>query len=250
MDGARFGGSSKTTCYDFAAYDEFANIFEIEAANNDKDRTTAYRLRYQIYCVENPFEDATQFPDGMETDHLDDRAIHGLIRHRKSGIACGTVRLILPRNDGTGPRPSFYDLCDPGARFPVATTAEISRLATSKFFRQQCEALPDVRAFTRVAPLWPYITVSLIAFIIRTAVEHEFTHLNAVMKLSLMRLLERLGIYFRPVGGLVDYHGWRQPCYIPLTALDEEIAVANRRVWEILTDSGHILEVPREVQVA
>jgi len=250
MDGAQFGGSSKTTCYDFAAYDAFANIFDVEAANNDKDRSTAYRLRYQIYCVENPFEDPAQFPDGKEKDHLDYRAVHGLVRHRKSGIACGTTRLILPTDDETAAPAGFFDVCRSGAFLPRATTAEISRFATSKAFRERCMGFPDTRMFLQDASLLPLLTISLMAFTIQQAALHRITHLCAVMKPPLIRLLHRFGVHCHPVGPLVDYHGLRQPCYLPMDQLLADIGVEQPALWDIITDSGRILEAQRAVEVA
>lgn len=244
------GSSFQSSNDDFAAFDEFASIFEFGAVNNDKDRSTAHRIRYQIYCVENPFEDPAQFPDGEERDHLDYRSLHGLVRHRQSGLACGTVRLILPAGDAAEPPASFYELCTVPHGVPQGTTAEVSRFATSKIFRQQCESFSDCRALMAEAPLLPYMTASLIAFTIQEALRGGFTHLCAVMKPPLMRLLSRFGVNFEPIGPLVTYHGRRQPCAVSMETLLADVREAQPRLWEIATDSGALLETPGEVRVA
>src|SRR5579872_4358985 len=55
---------------------------------------TAYRIRYQVYCLERGFENADQQVGGMELDAYDSRALAGLLIHRPSGDAMGTVRLV------------------------------------------------------------------------------------------------------------------------------------------------------------
>src|SRR5579871_2563444 len=75
---------------------EFGEHFDVLIADTASMLDAAYRLRYQVYCVENAFETAAEHPDGREIDREDDRAIHSLIVHRRTGLAAGTVRLILP----------------------------------------------------------------------------------------------------------------------------------------------------------
>src|SRR3546814_18883719 len=58
------------------------------------------------------------------------------------------------------------------------------------------------------------------------------------MEPTLLRLLSRLGIYFDPIGPLVDYHGRRQPCYIKVSTLLARVARERPDVWEVLTDRG------------
>ena len=57
----------------------------------------AFRLRFQVYCVERGFENPADHPDGRERDRDDDRSLHSLLIDRATGSAVGTVRLILPR---------------------------------------------------------------------------------------------------------------------------------------------------------
>ena len=79
--------------------------FEVVRADTPQQLDLAYRLRYQVYCVENPFEDPARCPDGREIDEDDHRSVHTLLIHRRSGVAAGTSRLIMPRLDGEGPLP-------------------------------------------------------------------------------------------------------------------------------------------------
>src|SRR3546814_14902814 len=58
-------------------------------------RDEVFRLRYQVYCVENPFEDPAEHPDGLEHDVYDERATHCLLFHKRTESWEGTARLIL-----------------------------------------------------------------------------------------------------------------------------------------------------------
>ena len=84
-----------------AAYNEH---FDVVRATTPAALDEAYRLRYQVYCVENPFENAAEHVDGREADVDDDRSVHALLVHRRTGITAGTVRVILP-GEGKQSRP-------------------------------------------------------------------------------------------------------------------------------------------------
>ena len=74
--------------------------FKSHFATVDADRPPfvgdAYRLRYQIYCVEKGFEDSTAHPNELEKDEFDSHAVQSLLLDRATGIALGTARLVLP----------------------------------------------------------------------------------------------------------------------------------------------------------
>ena len=49
----------------------------------------AYRLRYQVYCLERGFEDAHANPGGRERDKFDDHSVHRLLVHAETGLIVG-----------------------------------------------------------------------------------------------------------------------------------------------------------------
>ena len=106
---------------DFAdsSYDQH---FDVLRADTPDRLDAAYRLRYQVYCVENRFEDRERCPDGREVDDDDDRSVHTLLVHRRSGAAIGAARLILPRPQSGRPLP-IERLAHPGARDIAAASA-------------------------------------------------------------------------------------------------------------------------------
>jgi len=251
MARAHIGGSTITPCTEFAAYEDFTKIFKTKVANNETERNSAYALRYQIYCIENQFENPADFPDEREQDDLDERSVQGIVMHRKSRLVCGTARLVLPKEREDEPEGTFFALCPHADLLPEASTAEVSRFSSSKVLKRQCELFPDTRRFMEQSPLLPYLTVSLIAFTLQEAVRNDITHLCAIMKPSLMRLLGQFGVHFLPLGDLVEHHGRRQPCYVPMNKLLIDMAREHPRVWEIATDYGRIFEEEKEqAQVA
>src|SRR5579864_9641579 len=110
----------------------YAQYFDILRADTPELLDEAYRLRYQVYCIEHPFENPAEHRNGREMDIDDDRSVHALLRHRRSGAFAGTVRVILP-TPGEPQRllPMQRVLASQQSGlidcFPRATTAEVSR---------------------------------------------------------------------------------------------------------------------------
>ena len=218
-------------------------------ANTPELLDEVHRIRYQVYCVENLYEDPTQNQDGLERDEYDSHSVHGLLVHAASEASVGTVRLVMHR-PGThlGSLPihkvcQHPDLLDPDF-LPLETTAEFSRFAISKTFRRRVEgdtppggAGPEKQETGRFIP---HITVGLITIALRLAFAHGITHVCAVMEPALLRLLARFAIKFKPLGAQVEYHGWRQPCYTTVAAMLSEIELERPRMWETITDNGRL----------
>ncbi len=247
--------------------DIYHRWFEIVQATDDALRTEAYRLRYQVYCVENPFEDPTENPDGLETDEFDERSVHSLLIHRPSKAVAGCVRLVLPRptvgtvrlvlpdgRQAAGSLP-IHRVCNHPTLFdpdilPPETTAEISRFAISKAFRRRrrdglfpdsAENVGDDKIHVPDRRLLPHMTLGLLKGVMEMSAAYGITHWCAVLEPALLRLLGRLGLHLTPVGPTVQYHGLRQPAYANIA----ELAVRTKRerpeVWELCTEGGRLL---------
>ena len=213
-----------------AAYDRH---FAVIRADTPELLDQVYRLRYRVYCVENQFEDPGQCRDGREIDDDDDRSIHALLVHRRSGAAAGTARVILPLlGDMRRPLPIQRIIGSPDRlgfqHLPLHRTAEVSRFAVSKAFRRrQGEARYADAGISQLAEgpaigerrLAPYVTFGLLRGVLGICLEYGITHLAAVMEPALVRIMIRLGLDFEPLGGLVEYHGRRQPCLARLADL-------------------------------
>ena len=200
--------------------------FEVVRASTPTLLDQVYRLRYQVYCVENAYEDPDRQPGGLETDIYDERSVHALLVHRGSEAVAGTVRVILPGTDQQSPPLPINIVADSEQRellrrLPHSRTAELSRFAVSKEFRQRC-ADPEDRRMLR------YITIGLIRGALEMCRDNDIQYVCAVMERSLIRLLGRLGFVFDHLGGLIEYHGARQPC---VAQVNQIVSTAEGTFW-------------------
>jgi N-acyl amino acid synthase of PEP-CTERM/exosortase system len=233
----------------------YQQYFTVVRAETSTLRERVHRLRYQVYCVENPFEDPAQNLSGLEIDADDERSDHILLVHRPSGDDAGTARVILPPLEGAcRPLPIEHVLSGDGHRYfdqlPRHSTAEISRFAVSKAFRRRRgeERYADVAdPFTARGDgdrrFMPFITFGLVRGILEICLEYGISHIAAVMEPPLIRILSRFGLMFEPVGGLVSYHGLRQPCVASLTEMIAQSRCQHSPLWEFVR--GEVDEIPR-----
>lgn len=236
--------------------EDFESYFEIVAAENSELLMLSQRLRYQVYCVEHAFLNPSDYPNELECDDYDLRAVHSVLRHRLTGLPAATVRLVLA--DANEPqRPFPIETCDilrrairdQAWRVSRHALGEISRFAVSKEFRRRIReartshglnAVLNGNAAVAAERRSPHIAVGLFKAICEMSVSRQVTHWYAVMEPSLLRLLGQLGIEFTLVGPLVDYHGLRQPCI----AVGKNVLAGLRRcrpeIWEFVTDDGRL----------
>ncbi len=241
----------------------FHRYFEVCEANTEALKDEVYRLRYQTYCIEHPFEDARRFPDQREVDDEDRRSVHSLVRHRPTGALAATVRLVLPDRCDRGVLLPMERLCSKTLtaaglgpdRIAREHIGEISRFGVSKQFRRRAGEGDSITgascggsvAYSRrpqEARLIPHLTLGLFLAIVRMSADQGLRHWFAVMEPALMRLLVRFGIRFRPVGGLIEYHGFRQPCFGEINDVLARIWCERRNIWELITDDGRTWPAP------
>jgi N-acyl amino acid synthase of PEP-CTERM/exosortase system len=221
-------------------------MFQGRVATTPELLDEVHRIRYQVYCVENKYEDPARNQSGLERDEYDAHSVHGLLVHTASKAPVGTVRLVMHRH-GTrrGSLPIHQvcqhpDLLDPDF-LPLETTAEFSRFAISKAFRRRAEGCAgNAEAERQTEPPITHITVGLITIALRLAFAHGVTHVCAVMEPALLRLLSRFAIKFKPLGAQVQFHGWRQPCYTTIAGVLSEIELEQHQMWETITDNGRL----------
>ena len=245
-------------------YEDFTRHFDVVPADTFGLMETAYRLRYQVYCQENSYEDPTSFPRQMEFDEYDQHSPQSMVRCRMTGLHMGTVRLVLadPADaDRHFPVEKYcnLNLSDPAnglSDIPRDSLAEVSRFSISKTMKSKCLD----RSFMRVVSgsdikyagvssyqnqtvtqkMLPLMTIGLFAGIVRMSAQHNVTHWLAVMEPTFLRFLSRFGIYLQPVGPLVNYHGKRQPA---IGVIDEVLAgiyAIRPDVWSVITDNGNV----------
>jgi N-acyl amino acid synthase of PEP-CTERM/exosortase system len=206
-----------------------------------------FRLRFQVYCLERGFENATEYPDGRERDDDDRRSAHFLVLYRPTRtaeeMAVGTVRLILPRAGAD--LPVFKMLAEQERRkvgLPLGSTAEVSRFAVPRAFRRRLEedfgnsldnASAASNATRRVLNL---LNFWLIRAVVMMTASEGVTHIVAMMEPALLRLLRPLGIEFHPMGRIVEHHGLRQPGWAAMAKVTDRIRRCRPELWELAFD--------------
>lgn len=230
--------------------DNFNRRFSVITANTHALKEQAYRLRYQVYCIEKGFINQSDCSLEQEVDEFDDRSAHSIIIDRNSQTVIATVRIILPDPKAMEKSFPIQRVCSHpllhSQRFLHTTrSAEISRFAISKKYSRRASdrSQPRQHAYSHIerrAPI-PNITLGLISGILRMSIEHGITELFAVMEPSLMRLLARFSIYFSPIGPMVDYYGMCQPCHAIIKKLSDRVHKERIDVWEIITNNGRLI---------
>ena len=205
--------------------------FAVVRATTPELISKAYRLRYQVYCVENSFEDPGQQIDQSEIDQYDEYSVHTLLVHRRTGEVVGTSRVILPYRGEFGPLPmaallhgrlTAFRRVSRGSNGGNLAFCRIEAFSAALWRGRYADAgfaenasVPEISE----RRLMPFITLGLLGGVLDICLEHEITHLAAVMEPPLIRILRRLGLDFMPIGGLVEHHGLRQPCIARLSDL-------------------------------
>src|SRR5258706_10458401 len=124
--------------FDRTLLDRFQSQFRVVPADSVERVRITQRVRYQVYCIENPHEKCVD-PHGLERDEFDAHAAHSLLIHRASDTALGTVRLILPLSDALSQSFAIQRVMDVDAlrdfqRLPLHTMGEVSRFSISRQF--------------------------------------------------------------------------------------------------------------------
>jgi N-acyl-L-homoserine lactone synthetase len=173
-------------------------------ASNDLLRDYVYRLRHRVYCIE--FGYAFVCGDGREVDMDDSRSVH-VLAMRYDGGAVGTGRIILPEVGVPLPTERVLDSTSEYqmSRLPSKTT-EISRFTLLKEFRTNEVAIR-----------------LLMQGLVDIGIDYGMTDAIAVMQPAFLRYLRRFGIRFNPLGGLIEHHGIRQPCWISVQDLIDAV---------------------------
>ena len=145
--------------------DHFNEYFEMVPAISDDLKNEVYKLRYQVFCIENKIFNPEDYFGGLEYDDFDQNSVHYLIRHRKSGDYVATTRLILP--DANNPEKLFpleqyCEIDNFAAMQPVNRKhlGEVSRFCVSEAFKRRKNEGNNLAAIssisTRETKISPY----------------------------------------------------------------------------------------------
>jgi N-acyl-L-homoserine lactone synthetase len=169
------------------------------------DLDAIHRLRYEVYCLEQKFRDAADYPDGREQDEFDPHSIHVFARDTKGDVA-GAVRLV--RHSPLGLPVECHGPLSLATRdVPRRDWAEISRLVLARQYRRQTLEEPLL--------LW-----GLFGRMFEVSRREGIIYWIAAMEDSLWRLLRRFGFPFSPAGEPMDYFGHVVPYGATLDSLE------------------------------
>jgi N-acyl amino acid synthase of PEP-CTERM/exosortase system len=213
--------------------DEFAPYFTGQALPrwlDDPKLQVAFRLRFQVYCLECGFLPAERYPDRMESDEFDDTSAHFCSYDRLDRMA-GYVRLVSPDDAGRLPF-QYHGPTHPELRMPIGgDCAEISRLMVrEEYRRRRSDTVPAV-GDARLKPHEsddrrvesPQILLSLYRQMYAHSVENGIRYWYAAMERALARSLMRLNFAFHQIGPEVDYFGPVAPYMADLRELEIEV---------------------------
>lgn len=237
----------------------FNSVFTVKLATTPELTDEVFAVRYQVYCIDRPFEDPNCFADKREHDEFDPHSAHALIQHRLTKDSVAAVRLVMAGDDATqcafpmeGPclRRMRREIQDAVAGPLRNQVAEISRMAVSREFRRRLNEEKAVSGISEPAyysdsengkRAMPYISLGLFAAILQMSVKHGITHWMAVMEPAQLRLLKRFGVEFDHVGPLMNYHGRRRPAFTEAASLIDRIKQCRPDVWSLITENGRYL---------
>lgn len=220
-------------------------MFLAVPADTEELQREAYRLRYQVYCLEHNFEDPARNRDGLERDEFDEHSVQGVLLHRATRTTVGTVRLVLHEPGSSAGCLPFHQVCqDPRAHdralLPLNSTFELSRFAISKLYRRRLGDDGADKPSIETARMIPHITLGLMTVALQIGIANGIEYVCAIMEPSMLRLLGRFGFHFSTLGPAVWYHGWRQPVYANVGSLLRGVRVERPEIWGIITDRGRL----------
>jgi N-acyl amino acid synthase of PEP-CTERM/exosortase system len=181
--------------------------------------------------------------------------LHILIRHRGTGEAIATVRLVLPNPSNPHGQLPLETYCGPllnatpkhlrnsAAHLP----AEISRFAISKSAKQRIMDIPPIDLgrigkstgnytyWSRL--LHSHLTLELVAAALQLSHNHGITHWYSLATPVLMKSLKRFGLYITPTCHPIEHRGKRYPCLDKLETLLAGVYQEHPDAWTILTNN-------------
>jgi N-acyl amino acid synthase of PEP-CTERM/exosortase system len=195
--------------------------YDFYLADTDAGKSIHYRLRYQVYCLREKFEDPARYPKFLEQDEYDDASVHFIVRSRATGEWLGAMRLIVAPVEKLPV--SRFSSFDPANLAGVSSTrvAEASRLcillptrpradfATNASQTQKTPTASSHRNSDALQTSW--IAVGLIRAARQYCLRNDIVHCFFLISDPLARILRRLGMEIGPVGSPCQHRGWRRP---------------------------------------
>lgn len=228
----------------------FKRLFDFKLADTPALKAEAHRIRFQVFCVEQGFEDPANFSTGMERDSFDDFAEHAVLIYKPTEQVVGTVRVVFPREEewqSSFPIQSAYGdsqtLQDPAF---VMRSGEISRFSFSS------QLMKDMRAHAendlglsadekaRLNRVMAMASVGLIGGAYELLLKKGRLDYCAAMTPALLRAcLGRQRVPYERICEDRVYHGVRTAFRGNILEAYDNMREHNPVAYEIVTRGGH-----------
>ena len=198
------------------------------------------RLRYDVYCVECKYLEASDFPDRLEGDEYDAHSVHFASTNERHELV-STLRLVYdsPRRF---PLETHADRLYPEFQnLPRDKTAEISRLILAKSYRRRAnDGLygADVGSEHSEAELnyrrsqYPLILFGLFREMYIYSLNSGLQYWLAAMETGLQRMLGKFGLGLKQVGEPMSYYGEVVPYYASIEELTRFVMESRPDVFQ------------------
>lgn len=205
----------------------FATYFEPDVSNSEESIKASFGIRHNVYAEELKLEPIRA--NKLETDDFDSHSIHCLIKHRLSSTFAGTVRIITSNSEKE--KLPIEVFCEESiedeeflpSNFERKDIVEISRLAVPEHFRRRQMDDFDGAAIGAINEhtysetelrCFPFIAVGLYLSATAVLIEKNIHHCYVMVEPRLARSMRLVGLPFKQIGSVVDYHGQRAPFII------------------------------------
>ncbi len=214
--------------------EHFKHYFTPQIALHETLKEQSFKIRHNVYCEELGYERIRY--TGMETDIFDVHSKACVIKHNSSGTYAGTVRAILADNEQNllpiekYCANSIEERKTHPSNFDRNTIAEVSRLAVPSNFRRRSTekhygagmgVINEETYSTEEIRCFPFITTSLYFSVMALLIQEGIKHVYIMVEPKLAKSMSFVGLHFKQIGELTNYHGRRAPYYI---STDEALA--------------------------
>jgi N-acyl amino acid synthase of PEP-CTERM/exosortase system len=196
----------------------------------------AFKLRYEVYCLEHNFLPAADYPEGIERDEYDDDAAHFYAFDEHEELV-GYVRLVRPKADQLFPMQRHCSIWSDAATLPARSeVAEVSRLIVRSDYRRRrgdrlsvgtaeqssAVSVDDRRHAARQILRSLYLQMH--AYSLKVGIHHWYAAMERPLARSLARSLLGKNFGFQPIGPQTDYYGPVAPYLASLRNMEEQVS--------------------------
>ena len=194
--------------------------YYFKEADSEYELERAFRLRYEVYCEEKKWLKKEDYPDGIENDEYDDKAVH-LVAFDEDFRLVGNIRILRQEDFGKLPFEDHPSLSGRQITFPAL--AELSRFV----IRTNGSSL--------------MLAQGLLRAVYQTVVKLGIENCIDICEPSLIRLVSRFKVYFEPLAPPCMYYGgFTQPALLDIKAMKEKWR-KDKECWAYYHEENAVL---------